>query len=345
MDAMARATGSRCGQLIGFGTQANLSFNVMTGIDPAALADFVRVGGADPAINSRIRTGLATPEMVWFGDRDLTPERDATRSPEFAHWIARNQLGECRLLNLVKQDGISVGTGVVRDSGQPGFSAEDGRVLDDLASALRNAVLMQQAVEGEQAAIVANSFDRVSRPVFVCGPDGQIVACSSRAERLLTERRWFTARGNRLRAAHPGLAGMFAALLARACLSDGPGGWSDKNAGDNAIILRDAEGAPLLVRVHGFVDANPFRLMSAALVVPYIVENREAELASLGARLFDLTPSEATILAHLASGRKPAAIAGLVGVQPSTVRSHLKRIFLKTGARSQVEVTAMLRDL
>lgn len=345
MEALARAVDSHCGQLIGFGIRADVHFNVLTGIDPSMLDDFVRVGGGDPEINSRIRVGLRIPEMVWCGDSRLTPEQDTARSPEFAHWLARNRLGRCRLLKLVRRDDMNVGTCIGRDSGQGDFTAEDDRILEDLAPALRNAVLIQQAIEGEQAAIVANSFDRVSRPIFVCGPDGQIVACSRRAERLLTERRWFTARGNRLRAAHPGLAGMFAALLARACLSAGGGGWSDGNAGDNAIILRDAEGEPLLVRMHGFADANPFRLLSAALVVPYVVENREAELAGLAARLFDLTPSEATILAYLASGRKPAAIAGLVGVQPSTVRSHLKRIFLKTGARSQLEVSAMLRNL
>lgn len=345
MDAMARAAGSHCGQLIGFGIKADVHFNVLTGVDPAMLDEFVRIGGGNPEINSRIRLGLSIPEMVWCGDSQLTPEQDAQRSPEFADWLARNRLGQCRLLKLVRRDDMNVGTCIGRDSAQGGFSAEDERLLEDLAVALRNAVLIQQAIEGEQAAIVANSFDRVSRPVFVCGPDGQIVACSSRAERLLTERRWLTARGNRLRAAHPGLAGTFAALLARACLSAGGGGWSDGNAGDNAFILRDTEGEPLLVRMHGFADADPFRLLSAALVVPYVTENREAELAGLAARLFDLTPSEATILAYLASGRKPDAIAALTGIKTSTVRSHLKRIFLKTGARSQLEVSAMLRNL
>ena len=338
--AMAAASGSQTGQLIGLGMPGDLHFNIMTGIDPSALGEFVEVGGGDPAVNSRIRVGIASPEMRWFSDADLTPEQDAARSPAFADWIIRNRLGECRLISLVKQDGGLIGAGVVRDSAQGSFATAELAMLNEFGSALRNAVLTQMAIEGDQAAIVAGSFERIGRAVFVCGHDGRILAHSARAERLLAERRWFVAHGGRLQPADALSANDFAALIARLCQ-----GQHVPAAGDDALVLRDADSAPLLVRVHCFPDPDPVRLTRAALVIPCIVEDREHELARIAAQVFGLTPTEALILSHLASGRKPDAIAGLIGVMPSTVRSHLKRIFAKTGTNSQLEVSALLRDL
>lgn len=57
---------------------------------------------------------------------------------------------------------------------------------------------------------------------------------------------------------------------------------------------------------------------------------------------FDLTPAEARIAAAIASGQSPAMAAHRLDLSTNTVRSHLARIFDKTGTRSQHALTRLL---
>jgi DNA-binding CsgD family transcriptional regulator len=63
------------------------------------------------------------------------------------------------------------------------------------------------------------------------------------------------------------------------------------------------------------------------------------------AELYRLTPTEATVFRHIASGMTPAAVATALGVAPSTVKSHLLRLFEKTGASRQSDLVRLARQL
>ncbi len=60
------------------------------------------------------------------------------------------------------------------------------------------------------------------------------------------------------------------------------------------------------------------------------------------ATMFDLTPAEAKVAAALAKGHSPKKIATSLNLAVSTVRSQLKTIFGKTGAKRQSELVGML---
>ena len=57
---------------------------------------------------------------------------------------------------------------------------------------------------------------------------------------------------------------------------------------------------------------------------------------------FDFTPAEARVAAQVASGRLLKEIARSLGVQASTVRTHLNNILAKTGTRRQSELVRVL---
>ncbi len=56
-----------------------------------------------------------------------------------------------------------------------------------------------------------------------------------------------------------------------------------------------------------------------------------------------LSPQQLRVLELLASGRQVASVAEVLGVAPGTVRSHVKSLRSKLGARTQLEAVAMLR--
>jgi len=60
------------------------------------------------------------------------------------------------------------------------------------------------------------------------------------------------------------------------------------------------------------------------------------------ATTFGATPTEAAVASHLIRGFNVSDTAASLGIQVSTVRTHLKRLFEKTGARRQAELLIML---
>src|SRR5215471_7552767 len=75
LEALAEATGSRSGQLIGLGSNAAVAFNLVTNMDPAALRAFVECGGADPRVSPRVRAGCEADILQVQTEADfLTPE-------------------------------------------------------------------------------------------------------------------------------------------------------------------------------------------------------------------------------------------------------------------------------
>jgi DNA-binding CsgD family transcriptional regulator len=61
------------------------------------------------------------------------------------------------------------------------------------------------------------------------------------------------------------------------------------------------------------------------------------------AQLHDLTDAEAEVAQWLVSGHTPNEIAEAFDRSPHTIRTHLKRIFAKTGTHSQSELVGFLQ--
>lgn len=66
-----------------------------------------------------------------------------------------------------------------------------------------------------------------------------------------------------------------------------------------------------------------------------------SELAYLKRR-YGFTPTEAVVAQLLATGMSTLDIAARLGVQPNTVRAHLKQVLAKSGTRRQTETVALL---
>jgi DNA-binding CsgD family transcriptional regulator len=60
---------------------------------------------------------------------------------------------------------------------------------------------------------------------------------------------------------------------------------------------------------------------------------------------FDLTPAEARLAAHLASGATLQAVAERLGISKETARNQLKMVFAKTGTNRQAQLVALLARL
>jgi len=74
--------------------------------------------------------------------------------------------------------------------------------------------------------------------------------------------------------------------------------------------------------------------------------SRQSETAHInrcGAR-FDLTTAQARLALYLAEGGTISEYAEAMRVKTSTVRTHLKSIFAKTGVKRQTELAILMLD-
>lgn len=65
----------------------------------------------------------------------------------------------------------------------------------------------------------------------------------------------------------------------------------------------------------------------------------------LAARMATLSPQQMRVLELLATGRRVSEVGELIGVTSGTVRSHVKALRAKLGAKTQLEAVAMLHQV
>jgi len=76
-----------------------------------------------------------------------------------------------------------------------------------------------------------------------------------------------------------------------------------------------------------------------------VSEQTNGTAAAVLQALYRLTPAEAAVAELVGQGGGVPAAAGVLGIKTSTVRSHLHRIFAKTGTERQSQLAALLRSL
>jgi DNA-binding CsgD family transcriptional regulator len=61
--------------------------------------------------------------------------------------------------------------------------------------------------------------------------------------------------------------------------------------------------------------------------------------------LFDLTPAEARIMSRIAGGQNATVLKDELGISTNTMKTHLARIFAKTGCARQADLVKLMSEL
>ncbi|MBC7051945.1 helix-turn-helix transcriptional regulator, partial [Salmonella enterica subsp. enterica serovar Enteritidis] len=83
----------------------------------------------------------------------------------------------------------------------------------------------------------------------------------------------------------------------------------------------------------------------AVVIARRFSQELPAGFAEAIAQFFELTPQEARVAAAIAAGQSLKQAAGLIGIRVSTARTHLRRIFGKTGTSQQSQLVALFRSV
>ena len=192
--------------------------------------------------------------------------------------------------------------------------------------------------DGARASILEALLERLGRTVVVVTSRGRVLLATAGAERIFGT-------GDALvhdRSGH--ICAAFAEdglTLARAIRQAHS---ADPAPGRMRVRRRGGE-PPLTVEAIAFdwVDGTDRCVRAVALLISESAAQNAARIAPLRDR-FGITAAEARVAALLLDGRRVPEIAAALRVQDNTVRAHLKSIFRKTGATSQVSLLALLAN-
>lgn len=235
-----------------------------------------------------------------------------------------------------------------------GWPAAQGDVQDQylaplrlLAPHLRRAVTISRLLDVQRLAAhtFAQALDTLACGVLLLDASLGVVHANAPAEALLAAGDVLQTVGQRrLRLPSP---------AAQAALTDAITGAASGLAalGQRGIgipLARAGGGAPrvahmLPLRVGESPSGVPPRAV-AALFVADAAAPAPAPLQAL-ALLYDLTPAEARVFEGVAAGQSPQQIATQLGLATSTVKTHLLRVFAKTGCRRQSELVRLAASL
>jgi DNA-binding CsgD family transcriptional regulator len=225
----------------------------------------------------------------------------------------------------------------------PGSEERTRSLLTLLVPHIQRASLIGRTIALNRAA--ADAFADISESLvagwFLIGSNRRLLRANRAGQALLADEAVLRESGGRLFAADPRADRALHAALARS-----EKGESVQTGPSLAIPLSASAGhrhvAHLLPLTSGSRrKAGPGYAAIAAIAVRKLALDVPAA-PEIIAEFYGLTPAELRVLFALVEFGGVSDIAGALGVSPGTAKTHLRRLFAKTGTRRQVDLVKLV---
>jgi DNA-binding CsgD family transcriptional regulator/PAS domain-containing protein len=295
---------------------------------------------------------FATPEAnrIWTPWQMKLPSGTAVsqqailRDDEFERTEGYQELvrpTQCFYGGFVQQDvpDLSFHLAVCRPRHRGAFENDEIARLQRLLPHLTATMLLQRRLRAleRRSDALSGAIERLEQGAILCDANGRPTLVNRRAGLLLDgDSLALGAQG--LRAANASTTEDLLAAIREAAHSTAGGIHKIR-------IPRAAPKLPLLLDIMSVARTAPADGGRTPCVVIFITEpDAPPDIDSEAlAESYRLTPREAEITALLAAGANIETIAARLSLAIGTVRVNLKRVFEKTGARSQAAVVALAR--
>ncbi|MGJ4891284.1 helix-turn-helix transcriptional regulator [Bradyrhizobium sp. HKCCYLR20261] len=289
-------------------------------------------------------TLLRAPVGLVYHDLDRIGRETLRDSRLWNEWMAPQDMYGGLTVKLYEFGSSAWFFDVQRGRDQPPFTSSDVGLLESVTPHLRRALELSRSIGLSKLSWA--TLQHLPIGLMVVDSAQHVAALNAPAERILAAAgAALSVRRGILAAASPQKNAQLQRFLADACAASHS---ADHAAGGDIMFGElDGDGAPLLAlsicpaRVGDIPTLAPCAIVILRKIAPETPAGFVDELR----RLFDLTPKEADIAAVLSSGRSLKDVAAGSGIKFSTARSHLERIFRKTGTKQQSQLVAVLKDV
>jgi PAS domain-containing protein len=210
---------------------------------------------------------------------------------------------------------------------------------------LRRAVTISRAVDFQNAsAMLADAFDAFAASIYLVDAGGRIVHANRSGAELLAQTDILSRRGDHLRANDPDVDRTLRRVFALAGTSD-EAAIGDKGVG---IAMTSRDGERYLAHALPLTSgarrrARPEQTVTIAVIVHKAQLHRTTVVNAVAER-FRLTPTELRVLSGIIEVGCVPGVAPALGIGEQTVKTHLKRLFAKTGTGRQAELVKLVAE-
>ena len=289
------------------------------------------------AINPRL---AQSPTDLTASDADfMWDERQARGADAFRQGFLRKyDMGWFAGTSLHRTDQSQVLISVERALKHGPFEADELKVIDVAFRRMRRAISLVPKLDARLRLAMLDGFEARRHAAIVIDRRGTVLHLNAAAQALLPQ--VFSFEHGRLHAANHQLHATWNDFLSK-LLAFGHG----HTLPPDPMVLFGSDGA--MVQVRGFpLPATANALFQSASALLFLDSLRPVTIdpAVLQAA-FELTAAEARLASALSGLCDLRTAAATLHVGYETARTHLKMIFIKTGARGQGELAALLARL
>ena len=284
----------------------------------------------------------ARPGLV-VATADVLPYEELTTSRFFAEWLAPQQLIDAIFVLLEKSATSYVGIAFNRHEGQGRVDEPMRRRAELLAPHFRRAAAIGKIIEMNkvEAAGLADTLDGLSSALFLVDADGRIRHANASGQAML--RAGAVLHDSRAKLAVRNIQGDRALkdVIATAALGD------TKATGSGASVpLPGCNGDTYVAHVLP-LGAGARRKAGAnySAVAAVFVRKADLELphpVEALAKRYGLTAAELRVLLAVVEGGGVPEVARALEISEATVKTHLQRIFDKTGSARQAQLVKLV---
>lgn len=311
------------------------------GVDPVYFESYLKTYAK---LNPAFPAGFFFEVGEVFSVYDILPQEQLERTRFYKEWAAPQNVGDSPGAILEKSSTSCAILSVALPQIQTHPFEHIRERLQLLVPHVQRAVLIGKAFDLQKA--VAADFtatvDALKAAIFLIDAQGRIVHANPSAMAMLGAEEVLYGASSRLRSYHRAADQSLSELLA-ACASGDDLAIGSKGA---AIHLPSRSGGDYVGHVLPLTsgarrDAAASHRAVATLVVHNAAQNPSSPPEVI-AKAFDLTPREVGVLFAVVETPGVADVAELLGLSKTTVRTHLRRLFAKTGTARQAELVKLV---
>lgn len=293
----------------------------------------------DPLTTGHVFAEIGQP----ISTSDLIPYEEFLETRFCKEWARPQQLVDFVCAVLDRSATGAAMFGVFRHQRHGLVDEETRRRMRLIVPHIRRAVLISRTVDLKtmEVATFADTLDGLAAGMFLVNEAGQIVHANASGYAMLHESTVLRAAGGRLVATQASAATALNEIFPVARRGDAAVGTRGI-----AVPLRARDGAQYVAHVLPLTSGARRRAgTSYAAVAALFVHKAALETPSPPetiARLYNLTPSELRVLLAIVQVGGVPETAGALGVAEATIKTHLHRVFGKTGTSRQADLVKLV---
>lgn len=289
------------------------------------------------------------PSMLFFEEGRILTEEDVLPISEFREtlffkeWIKPQGLIESMASVLEKSATSLAGIAVARGDAQGPVDEQARRRMELVVPHIRRSLVIGKVIDlsKTEAGTLADALDGLAAGMFIVDAAGRVVHANASALTMLSRGSVARMAGGRLSLNDGESAGLLSDVLSKA--ERGDAAIEMKSA---AISVRASDGERYVAHVlplTGGVRRKAGTAYSAiaAVFISKAKLNVPHPLEAL-AQAYDLTPGEMRVLTTVVHVSGVPEAVPILGISETTVKTHLARIFAKTGAKRQADLVKIV---